>query len=215
MPEIKWKLKGKWLKNCNCDYGCPCDFNAPPTHHVCEGMVAMEIEEGHFGDTDLSGLRWAGMYRWPGPLHEGNGTMLPIVDERADAKQREALLTILSGREQSEGAVFAIFMSLVSKVLEPKFAPIEFEFDLKKRSARCRVPGLLETVSEPIKNPVTGDPHRILVNLPEGFEYEVAEVAAATVIRGEGEIQFDLADRHSSLALVEHTSDGLVHRGAS
>ncbi len=44
MPEIKWRLKGKWLKNCSCDYGCPCDFNSKPTHTVCEGMVGQDIE---------------------------------------------------------------------------------------------------------------------------------------------------------------------------
>ena len=27
-----WRLKGEWMKNCNCAYGCPCDFNAPPTN---------------------------------------------------------------------------------------------------------------------------------------------------------------------------------------
>lgn len=215
MAEIKWKLKGKWLKNCNCDYGCPCDFNSKPTHGICEGMVGMDIEEGHFGGTDLSGLRWAGMYHWPGPLHEGNGTLLPIVDERADAKQREALLTIMSGQEQSEGAVFFIFASLVSKVLEPKFAPIEFEFDLKKRTAHCRIPGILETASEPIKNPVTGEPHRILINMPEGFEYEEAEVAAASYIKGLADLQFEWSNAHSSMAHVEHTSEGLVHQNAA
>ncbi len=36
-----WRLKGKWIKNCNCAAGCPCDFRAPPTHGGCEGMLAM------------------------------------------------------------------------------------------------------------------------------------------------------------------------------
>ena len=119
-----------------------------------------------------------------------------------------------SAMEQAPGAVFAVFGSVISTVLEPRFLPIEFEFDLKKRTARCQVPGLLETVSEPIKNPVTGDPHRILVNMPEGFEYEEAEIAAATVLKGEGELAFDWPDAHSSLAYVEHTSEGLVHGSA-
>ena len=175
----------------------------------------MDIEQGHFGETDLSGLRWAGMYHWPGPLHEGNGTLLPIVDERADAKQREALLTIMSGQEQSEGAVFFIFASLISNVLEPKFSPIEFEFDLKKRTALCQIPGILKTASEPIQNPVSGEPHRILINMPEGFEYEEAEVAAATYIKGLSGVEFEWSDVHSSMAYVEHTSQGLVRQNAA
>jgi len=27
MPQTEWRLKGDWIKNCNCAFGCPCDFN--------------------------------------------------------------------------------------------------------------------------------------------------------------------------------------------
>ncbi len=83
MADPVWKMKGQWLKNCSCDFGCPCDFNARPTKTVCEGMLTMKIEEGYFKDVKLEGLVWAGTYLWPGPLHEGNGTFLPVVDEKA------------------------------------------------------------------------------------------------------------------------------------
>ena len=43
-------MKGKHLKNCNCAFGCPCDFNAPPSYGPCEGIAGMKIDEGHFGD---------------------------------------------------------------------------------------------------------------------------------------------------------------------
>ena len=61
-----WYMEGPWIKNCNCDPGCPCDFNANPTHGHCQGIVAMKIEKGHFGDVDLSGLAWGGVASWPG-----------------------------------------------------------------------------------------------------------------------------------------------------
>ena len=41
------------------------------------------------------------------------------------------------------------------------------------RTARFSAGDILETQSEPIKNPVTGDEHRALVQLPGGFEYEL------------------------------------------
>lgn len=208
MSEPVWKMKGKWLKNCNCDYGCPCDFNSTPTHGHCEGMIAMEIEEGHFKDVSLNGLRWAAVYHWPGALHEGSGTLLPIIDERADDKQREALLNILSGQEQAENSMYFILSQIVTKVLPPQFLPIEFEFDLKNRTARCSAPDIFETVTEPIKNPVSGDPHRILVNMPNGFEYREAEIASAKVNIGFGDLEYDWPDSHSSMAHVDHTSDG-------
>ena len=132
MADQDWSMKGQWLKNCNCAYGCPCDFNARPTHGHCEGMVGMRIESGHFENIDLSGLHWAAVYHWPGALHEGNGTMQPVIDERADEKQRAALLTILSGLEQNDGTFLHIVSMIVTEVLEPQFVPMEFEFDLEK-----------------------------------------------------------------------------------
>ena len=209
MAHVNWSMKGKHLKNCNCAFGCPCDFNARPTYGPCEGMVGMHIDQGHFGDVRLDGLRWAATYHWPGPLHEGNGTIQAIVDERADERQREALLTILSGQEQVEGTFFQIISMIVSTVLTPQFLPIDFEFDLDGRTARVVVPGIFETTSEPIKNPVTGAPHRIRVAIPDGFEYREAEIASAT-IKSTGAIKFDSAGCHSSLADVTFTQNGVV-----
>ncbi len=157
----------------------------------------------------LDGLRWACVYHWPGALHEGNGTIQAIVDERASDEQRSALLTILSGKEQVEGTFFQIISIIAPNVLKPLFLPIDFEFDLDGRTARIAVPGVFETTSEPIKNPVTGAPHRIRVNMPEGFEYEEAEIASAT-LKGSGEIKFDHTSRHSSLAAVTFTESGLA-----
>jgi hypothetical protein len=209
MASVDWRMKGKYVKNCNCAFGCPCDFNARPTYGHCEGMAGMHIDEGHFGDVNLNGLRWAATYHWPGALHEGNGTMQAIIDERANESQRQALLKILSGQEQEEGTFFWILSQIVSNFLEPKFLSIEFEFDLDGRTARVTVPGVLETTSEPIKNPATGDPSRMLVRIPDGFEYFEAEIASAT-IKGTGNIKFDFAERHSSLAHVHHTPRGLA-----
>ncbi len=42
-----WYMEGAWFKNCNCDPGCPCDFNQFPTHDHCEGAVAMRIDVRH------------------------------------------------------------------------------------------------------------------------------------------------------------------------
>lgn len=209
MPGTPWRLKGRWIKNCNCNYGCPCDFNAPPTHGECTGMAAMEVAEGHYGDVDLSGLRFAVTYYWPGPLHEGGGTMQAFVDERANEEQRNGLLEIMSGRESDEGTMFHIFSLIVEKHLSPQFVPIEFEFDEAGRRAHVSVPGAFDTTSEPIRNPVTGAPHRIQVLMPEGFEHRGGEIAAARTL-GTGEISFEVESGHSTLAEVEHTPAGLA-----
>ena len=121
VAKINWRMKGKYIKSCNCDTGCPCDFWAKPTHTKCEGMLAMEIDEGHFGRTSLNGVKFAATYHWPGPLHEGNGTIQAFIDEKATPEQREALLTILTGKAGNPW--FEVIASLVSTLLEPKFVP--------------------------------------------------------------------------------------------
>jgi hypothetical protein len=201
-------MKGQYLKNCNCAPGCPCDFWAAPTHHICEGMCAMRIAEGNFGSVRLAGLLFAATYHWPGPLYEGNGTFQPYVVDKATAEQRTALLTIMSGK--AGNAWFEVLASVVSTILEPKFVPIEFEFDLEKRMARVVVPGEFETVTEPIRNAATGQEFRVRVDLPNGMEYFKPEIATTKVLKGTGKITFDCPAAHSSLANVEHTHRGLV-----
>lgn len=207
MAKVTWRLKGKWIKNCNCDPGCPCDFWARPTHGGCEGLFAMQVDEGNFGKTSMKGVKFCVQLRFPGPLHEGNGTVLPIVDERASAAQRDAVLQILSGKAGNPW--FEVVASLVGTMLEPRFAPIEFRHDLRRRRARIVIPGILETTTEPIKNLATGGAHVADVALPHGMEYKTAAVCQATVNRGRGAISYDWPGSHSSLAHVEQTHAGL------
>jgi hypothetical protein len=168
----------------------------------------MQIAEGHFGTTSLDGLLFAAVYHWPGPLHEGNGTLQPYVVDKATPEQRMALLTIMSG--QAGNAWFEVLASVVSTIHEPKFLPIEFEFDLERRHARVKIPGELETVTEPIRNAATGEEFRVRVDLPRGMEYFKPEIATTRVLKGTGKIPFDCPSAHSSLANVEHTHKGLV-----
>lgn len=207
IAKINWRMKGKYIKSCNCDTGCPCDFWAKPTHTKCEGMLGMEIDEGHFGKTSLNGVKFVATYHWPGPLHEGNGTIQAFLDEKTTPEQREALLTILTGKAGNPW--FEVVASLVSTLLEPKFAPIQFEHDMEKRTAKIVIPGILETVVEPIKNIATGEEHSIKVHLPKGMEYYTAETATAVINKGTGQIKFNCPNSHSSLAYVEHTHEGL------
>lgn len=209
MAASDWRLEGEWMKNCNCAFGCPCDFNALPTQGYCKGLVAMRIAKGHFEGTRLDGLCFAITVDFPGALHEGNGTIQPIIDERATPEQRQALFDIFSGKHSAEGTLFQIVSLIVTKIHDPVFAPFEFSFDKDGRVARLVARGVLETDVEPIKNPVTGTPHRIQVVMPEGFEHRAAEIASAN-IRSTGAIPFETRGTHSSLATVVQTPDGVA-----
>ena len=117
MAYTDWLIKGPKISSCNCDYGCPCEFNAPPTYDICEGLEAHLIEEGYFGEIRLDGLVVVARYRWPGPVHEGHGIVQGIIDERATAAQREALGKILDGEEQEPNTAFNIYASTFDDVL--------------------------------------------------------------------------------------------------
>jgi hypothetical protein len=169
----------------------------------------MNITKGHFGNVTLDGLKFAITVDFPGPLHEGNGTIQPIIDDRATSAQRDALFQIMSGKHSAEGTLFHIVSLIVTKVVDPVFAPIEFKFDYAKRRARLSVPGILESDVEPIKNPITGAEHRIQVLMPDGFEHHQAEAAHAS-IDSTGGIKFTVSRGHGSLAQVEQTPAGVV-----
>jgi hypothetical protein len=205
----EWMMRGEYVKNCSCAPGCPCDFWAPPTHHSCTGMFAMRIRQGHFGPTPLDNVIWAGTYYWPGPLHEGNGTLQPFISDQSSQQQRDALLTVMSGKVGN--AWFEVVASVISTILEPKFVPIDFEFDLAKRHCRVAIAGEFETITEPIKDLATGSAHRILVEMPSGMEYFRPEIATTKVLKSTGALKFDCPAAHSSLAVVEHRQSGLVH----
>jgi hypothetical protein len=209
MTSENWRLEGEWIKNCNCAFGCPCDFNARPTLGHCDGLVAMHIVNGHYNQTKLNGLCFAVTVRFPGALHEGNGQAQPIIDQRATPEQRDALGAILSGEHSAEGTLFHIFSLIVTQMHDPIVAPFDFSFDKEGRTARLVIPGVLETEVEPIKNPVTGASHRIQVVMPEGFEHRGAEVASSN-IRSTGAIKFETTGTHSSLAHVVQTPQGVA-----
>jgi hypothetical protein len=203
-----WRMKGQYLKNCNCIAFCPCDSDGDPAPHgFCEGVIGQHVQEGNFEGTDLGGLTWLVAFHFPGPLYEGNGTVEPYVDERANQQQRDALLQIFSG--QAGGTWFEVVAALAPNVKEPHFVPISWEFDKAKRQSRVEVPGLIEMTNAPILIRPTGDENHVTVTIPNGIEYKEMEVAHATM-KSSGALQFEWHKTSGGLADIEHTSSGLV-----
>lgn len=210
-----WEIQGTELINCNCAYGCPCQFNAPPTKGFCEAMGAISIERGHFGDVKLDALKIGVVFHWPGPIHEGKGHCQPIVDERASPAQREALLKIMSGQETEPFAtMFSVFASTIEKVYDPIFTAIDFDVDVDARQGKVHVEGVFDLVGRPIRNPVTGTEHRARIDLPHGFEYELAEVGSASS-RSSGALKVDLKDSYAQFARLHLNNKGVVRHRAT
>lgn len=208
MAYVDWRMRGPEIANCNCDWGCPCQFNALPTHGDCRAMTAMRIDEGHFGDTDLAGVAWCGMFAWPKAIHEGHGEAFVVITPNATEAQRNALLAILTGQETVPGAtIFNVFASVIETLHPPVFAPIAFELDMDRRVGRVHIDGVLDTRVEPIRNPVTGAEHRARVVLPQGFEYREAEFASGDT-HATGAVRLDWTKSHSHVAMLELTTTG-------
>ena len=206
-----WEFKGRELVNCTCEYGCNCQFNALPDKGHCHAVAAIQSDEGRHGDTRLDGLRIAALYKWPGPVHEGHGEALAFVDERADEEQRAALLKIMTGEDTDPMAtVFAVFASTLDTFHEPVFAPIAFEVDVEGRRGRLDISGFVEMRGEPIRNKVTGAESRAQIRLPDGFEYEVAEIGSASSRTTGGPMNIEITDKYAQLANLHLSTHGVV-----
>jgi hypothetical protein len=208
MTDIAWSIRGTHFVNCNCDYGCPCQYNALPTSRNCRAIVAWQIDEGQYGPVKLDGLRAVNTYAWPGAVHQGNGELQSIIDERASPEQRKALIAVLQGEGAAPGAIMLqIYRSMCAKVHEPLTKPIELIADLEKRTAKLRVPGLIDTTVEPIKNPVTGAEHRARIDLPMGKEFHLAEVASGST-KATGAVPLEFTKSHAHLVHNTMSSTG-------
>jgi len=205
-----WELKGRELTNCNCDYGCNCQFGGLPDKGNCQAVFGMVIDEGVHGETDLSGLKVAAVFSWPGPIHEGKGECVAFVDKRADDSQRNSLLTILTGGDTDPMAtVFAVFASTIETMHEPQFVDVEFEVDIDARKGRLRIPGHVEMEGEPIRSPVDGSEIRARINLPDGFEYEIAEIGSGTS-RSMAPMKLSHSNSYGQFAHLHLDSHGVV-----
>jgi hypothetical protein len=181
MARIDWLIEGKSFGNCNCDFGCPCQFESLPDKGNCQGFEAFEIDNGYFGDVRLDGLRAALIYSWPGPVFEGKGQMQAVIDERATEAQRAALDTILHGGETDEAANHWWVYATMSDTHHPTlFKPINLEVNVDGRTAKVSIPGILESEGRPIKSPATGQEHRVRIDIPGGIEFDIAEIGSAS-----------------------------------
>lgn len=195
---VEWEIHGMEFGSCNCAYGCPCQFNAPPTYGHCRAINFTQIDRGYFGATELAGLRMAFTAIWPGAVHEGNGAYQPILDQRADPAQRIALLSILAGRETDTLATsFAVYSAMCSTVHEPLVTEIDMDVDMEARIARCEAKGAASVRGEPIRNPVTGAEHRVGIVLPNGFEFTRNECGRGWGV-AQGPVTMKLEDTYAS-----------------
>ena len=206
-----WEIHAIVVANCNCAYGCPCQFNALPTYGTCEAADGFHIEKGFYGEVSLDGLSAGMLAKWPGPIHEGNGERLNIIDDQATAEQRNALEKIISGEDSEELAtIFWVVNAMTTIRHETLYLPVNIEVDIEARMGRVVVDGVFELNVEPIKNPVTGAEHRVRIEIPDGFEFTSAEMASGSV-KTQSVIELpNNNDTHSHLAELHLNNKGII-----
>lgn len=196
---MTWTLEGTVLVACNCDYGCPCNFNAPPTLGKCEGQWTWHIAQGRYGNVTLDGLNFTVAVDWPGAIHEGNGRALILVDERADEGQREAISTLVGGKVGGPWGVLAWTWPTVDGP-----HPVSYELELNGIRARVRAGDALVLEMEPIRNPVTGAEVHPGAVLPEGHIFKQGDFGSSKAFRVSDGISFEHRGCYTAVAPFDY-----------
>jgi len=199
---MAWKIKAKYYEACNCALGCPCNMDGFPTHGKCEGSVSFQVVEGDRDGVDLSGAKVASAVKWPGAIHEGNGTMAVFID--ANDEQRDALVAILTA--QDPGLPWEILAATVSDIHGPFFEKVEITDD--GNDSHIKVGDKFEVKMESFKNPVSGQKHEAHMVLPDGFIFQDGRIGTTSInkLNADG-ITFDHAGNNAYYADVEWSSE--------
>ena len=111
---VNWTIKGELILNCNCTVFCPCVVsldNHPPTEGYCMGWAGIRIDEGQYGDEDLSGLNIGLLLEIPGNMARGNWKAAAYIDDRASDAAFEGLLNIFTGKAKGTTGLFSMLVS--------------------------------------------------------------------------------------------------------
>jgi hypothetical protein len=128
---MSWKIEGTYFESCNCETACPCVFLSKPTEGDCGVLIAWHIDKGKFDDIALDGLNVALAVHSPGHMAQVKWDAAVYLDERANAKQQEALTKIFAGQAGGHPARLA---SHVGKVLGVATVPIVYAAEGKRRT---------------------------------------------------------------------------------
>ena len=199
---MAWRITAKYYEACNCAYGCPCNMSGFPTHGKCEGVVAFQVLEGDKDGIDLAGAKVAGAVKWPGAIHEGNGTLVAFID--ANDAQKPAIGSILMAEDP--GLPWEILAATISEIHGPFFETIDITDD--DTDSHVKIGDRLEVQMESFKNPVNGEKHEAHMVLPGGFIFTDGKIATTSVNRLNADgVSFDHAGNNAYYSTVEWSSE--------
>jgi hypothetical protein len=196
---MAWKVSGDVLIACNCDWGCPCNFNARPSRGFCQGGWIWQIENGHVEDVDISGLGIALFAKWPGAIHEGGGQALAYIDDLATAPQSAALARVVRGEFGGPWGIFIKTYELAAPI------PARFDVQVAQHGSRARIGDAVELELQTIRNPVTNAEVHPEAVLPEGLVVKRAGLAASSVFKVKDELAYDHSGQYAAFGRFEYS----------
>ena len=196
-----WHIEADYVETCNCDYGCPCNFNGFPTYGFCRALILYHIRSGFYGSTSLDGLDIVTAVSWPKAIHEGNGTVQLFLTKNISQEQKNAVITIFSGQAKGDGP-FALFAPTYKYILEPQLVDLHVDINGKKSS--FSIPGVLDVKLENFVNPVTGEEQDTKIQLPKGFIWKLAEAAKTKIMNiSTPNLNFDDSGKNAFYSVVD------------
>ncbi len=194
-----WRLKGTAYIACNCDWGCPCNFNAMPTKGHCEGGWTWHIDTGSVDDVRLDGLTFSVFVKWPGAIHHGNGEGVILVDDRATVEQRAAIETLVGGKC---GGPWGVLAWTWPKVHGPLAVAYQVTSDGMRSSLKAGECLTLDYTS--IKNPVNGSEAFPRMLLPQGLIVKEGDLGASQTFRLDAGIEFDHSGQYGAIGPFDY-----------
>ena len=185
MTPTQWQMRGTGYEFCNCDFGCGCNFGGFPNSKdgSCHALVGMHIATGVCGNVVLDGVKCAALVKWPKAIHEGNGKCVFVADPATTDKQIEVLAQIFSGQ----------LGGLPWELLGPTMQVVGLE---KKKititgsgvKSTFHIDGIGEARGDALKNPVSGEDHQVIVDLPTGFIWTRGNCGQGSLKAQSGEV---------------------------
>ncbi|WP_298256578.1 DUF1326 domain-containing protein [uncultured Litoreibacter sp.] len=126
LGTVPWTIKGELILNCNCTVFCPCVVSLgkhPPTEGYCQAWLGIRIDEGNYGDEDLSGTAVGMLMDIPGNMGRGNWKAAAYIDDQVSEAAYDGLVAILSGAARGTTGLFSM---LVGEFLGAERAPVSF-----------------------------------------------------------------------------------------
>ena len=149
MRDQGWAIQGELVLSCNCTVFCPCVLSLgshPPTEGYCQTWAGLRIDQGHYGEVDLSGLKLGLVMEIPGYMSRGNWSAGLFVDKRASIYALKGLTRIFSGKAGGSTGLLSI---LVGTFLGVEQVPITYETE--GRTRHFQIPKIIEGAVTPIR----------------------------------------------------------------